>query len=207
MLDGYVSEKEQLESIKKWWDENGKLLAIAILIGLSVGFAWKYWKGLQLRYAENAAMVYQSVLNADTQNNAETVQGGAKILMQDYSRSPYASLAALLAAKNAVAKNDLNSALTNLQWVLDHGKQNRLLEVARLSSARILLSQKKPQLAMAQLNIVSDKHFEPLVDWVKGDIFTAEGDVKNAQASYLKAKNTFSDFPPAQNLLNQELAQ
>lgn len=207
MLDGYVSEKEQLETMRKWWNENGKFLLIAIIIGLAVGFAWKYWRGMQVRYAENAAQIYQSVLDANTQNNTVTAQGGAKILMQHYSSSPYASLAALLSAKDFVLANNLPMALSDLQWVVDHSEQKRLQQIARLSSARILLSQHKPQLAMTQLNTVNDKTFMPMIEWIKGDIYTAENDAKNADAAYLKAKDAFAGFPPAQNLLTQELAQ
>lgn len=206
MLDGYISEKEQLESLRKWWNEHGKLIAIAIVIGLCGGFLWKYWRNVEVRYAENAAMLYQSVLNADAKNDTVTAQGGAKILMERYTHSPYASMAALLSAKESIVKNDLSAALTDLQWVIHHSKQKRLQQMARLDAARILLSQQKPALAMQQLKTVDDKSFQPLIDWVTGDINAAEGNKIAADTAYRKAKNAFADFPPAQQLMTRELA-
>lgn len=207
MLDGYASEKEQIESIRKWWHENGKFILIAVVVGLTLGFGWKYWHQLQLRRAENAAMIYQSVLQADSQNNVKTAQGGAKLLMDQFPKTPYASLAALLSAKESVAQANYADALTQLNWVIAHSNQPRLQQIARLSAARILLSQNHPKQAMKMLSVVNDDHFAPLIAWVKGDIYMQEGDAKNAQANYTIAKNAFGQFPPAANLLNQLLAQ
>ena len=207
MLDGYVSEKEQIESIRKWWNENGKYIAIAVVIGLAIGFGWRYWHKLETRRAENASVIYQTILQADTQNNFTTVQGGAKILMNDFTSSPYASLAALLLAKENVVQNKLSDALTQLHWVIHNGSEKRLKQIARLNTARILLSQNNPQAAASELKIVDDKNFEPLINWVQGDIETQKGNTTKAQAHYQKAKNGLAGYPPATDLLNQLLAQ
>ncbi|OGT33185.1 MAG: hypothetical protein A3C44_06335 [Gammaproteobacteria bacterium RIFCSPHIGHO2_02_FULL_39_13] len=207
MLDGYVSEKEQLEDIKKWWNENGKFILIAIVIGLGIGFGWRYWHRLEITRAENAAMVYQSVMQADEQKNTATVLGGAKILMEKFSGTPYASLAALLWAKEAVTQHDLKTASEKLSWVITQSDQARLKQIARISQARILLSENNTQAAMQVLSTVNDKEFAPLIAWVKGDIYTQEGDAKNATHQYQIAKSGLTEFPPAANLLNQLLAQ
>ncbi|PIZ03411.1 MAG: hypothetical protein COY58_09635 [Gammaproteobacteria bacterium CG_4_10_14_0_8_um_filter_38_16] len=207
MLDGYVSEKEQWEEIKKWWHSNGKFIAIAVLIGLAVGFGWRYWHKIEINRADNAAMIYQSILQADAQNKMATVQGGAKILMDQFAGSPYASLSAFLWAKEAVAKNDLPMALAKLQWVIQHSDQNRLKQMARIAVARILLSQNNSKAAMSTLAVVNDKQFEPLIAWVRGDIFAQEGQAKKAAAQYQIAKNGLTGFQPAQSYLNQLLAE
>src|SRR3990167_8347722 len=207
MLDGYVSEKEQIDAIQKWWRENGKWITIAVIVGLAIGFGWRYWHTLQARRAENASIIYQSVLEADSQNKIVTVQGGAALLMKDFSSSPYASLAALLWVKKLVAQNDLKTALSTLQWVVDHSNQKRLQQIAHIFAARILLSQDKTQLAMNQLQVVSDKSFEPLINWIKGDIFVKEGNAKDAQKYYTLAKNALSEFPSAIDFMDKQIAQ
>lgn len=206
MLDGYVSEKEQIESIRKWWKANGRFLLVAILIGLGIGYGWRYWHTFEIRRAENAAMIYQSVLQADEKNNSVTVAGGAKILMEQFSSSPYASLSALLWAKELVAKNDLSNALIKLQWVVHEGDTNRLKQIARIESARILLAENKTSDAMNQLKIINDKSFLPIIEWVQGDIYSKEGNSKLAKNAYFQAKNGLSGFSPADSLLNQFLA-
>lgn len=207
MLDGYVSEKEQIESIKKWWQENGKFLLIAIVIGLAIGWGWRYWHTFQKTRAENAAMIYQSILQADSQNKIETVQGGVKILMEDFSSSPYASLAALLYAKEAVAKNQLPDALQKLQWVIKESNEKRLKQLARIYAARVLLAQNNSAAAMNELKIVDDANFDPLINWVKGDIYVKEGNAKKAQEYYTEAKNALAGFSPAVDFMDKQIAQ
>ena len=207
MLDGYVSEKEQIESIRKWWTENGKFIAIAIIIGLAIGFGWRYFHTFEKRRAENAAMVYQSVTQADAQGDITTAQGGAKVLMDQFLGSPYASLAALLSAKESVAQNQLPAALTQLQWVIKNSNQKRLQQVARIYAARILLAQHNSVAAMNELKIVNDKSFEPLINWVKGDIDAQNGDATKARAHYADAKSALAEFPPAVDFLDKQIAQ
>ena len=203
MLDGYVSEKEQLESIKKWWDNNGKFIAIAIIIGLLLGFAWRYWHQMQLRLDDNASMLYQSVVVADAKNNFKTAQGGAAILMKNFANTPYASLAALLSAKEWAEQKQYDQAMTQYQWVITHSNVTRLQQIARISAASLLLTRNQPDAALKIISVVNDKHFEPLIAWVKGDIDMQKGDIKNARKNYQIAKNALAPFPPAANYLSQ----
>lgn len=207
MLDGYVSEKEQLESMRKWWDENGKFLLIAVVLGLGIGFGWRYWHKFELRRDEAAAMVYQNILQAEAQGDTTTVDGGAKVLMKSFSGSPYASLGALISAKNAIAANKLSGALSIDEWVIKHSDQKRLQQMARISAARIFLAQKNPTQAMNELKIVEDKNFEPLIQWVKGDIDTQEGNAEEATKNYTDAKDALAEFPSAVNFMDKQIAQ
>ena len=34
----YMTDKEQIQQIKEWWGDQGKWLALAIAIGLALGF-------------------------------------------------------------------------------------------------------------------------------------------------------------------------
>lgn len=206
MLDGYVSDREQIESIKKWWNDSGKHIVLAVVIGLALGLAWKYWHRILIRRSENASIIYQSVLQADQQNNFSTAQGGITMLMTHYTSTPYASLGALVFAKEAVSQNHLSLALTKIQWAIEHSRESRIKEIAQIYAARILLSQGKTQDALSQLKIVNDKQFQPVVNWVKGDIYSKEGNIQQATMHYDEAKKSFSDFPPAKTLLTEQLA-
>ena len=207
MLDGYVSEKEQIESLRKFWNEHGKFILIAVIIGLAIGFGWRYFHTLEKRRAENAAMVYQSIAQADAKGDFTTVEGGANILRVHFSNTPYASLASLLSAKEMVTKNDLSGAISTLQWIVAHSDEQRLKQIARIDLARIYLSQNNTAAAMTELAVVNDKTFEPLIDWVKGDINAQEHHAKEARDYYEKAKNALAEFPPAAKVLDKKIAQ
>lgn len=206
-MDGYVSEKEQIESIKKWWKEQGKFVAVAVVIGLAIGFGWRYWHTLQARRAENAAMIYQSVLQADRAKQSVTVQGGAKILMKQFPSSPYASLAAMLWAKEAVLVKKYDVASSKLQWVVNHTKEKRFKEMALISMARILLEQGKRAQALTYLNAVKGRAFKPLIYWIKGDLYRQQGNNVLAKQFYQSAKHALVSVPPATALMNMNLAQ
>lgn len=207
MMEGYVSDKEQIELIKNWWKEQGKFIAIAIVCGLAIGWGWRYWHTVQQRRAENASMIYQSVLQADQAKQSVTVQGGAKILMDKFSSSPYASLAAMIVAKEAVLTKHYGIALQKLQWVADHSKESRLKNISLISAARIFIEMGKTDRALGALNAVHSTDFSPLVNWVKGDAYRHKGDAVKAKQYYTKAKEALQAVPPAAAVLNMNLAQ
>jgi predicted negative regulator of RcsB-dependent stress response len=146
-------------------------------------------------------------VQAATQNNAATVIGGAQILMDKFSSTPYASLAALLSAKELVSQNKLPGALTQLQWIIKNSNEKRLQQIARINAARILLAQNNSVAAMNEIKTVNDKNFEPLIHWIKGDIYTKENNAEKARAEYSDAKSAFIEFPPAVDFLNKKIAQ
>ncbi len=42
-MDPYQSEQEQLEQLKKWWKENGKILLLGLALGISAVLVWHLW--------------------------------------------------------------------------------------------------------------------------------------------------------------------
>jgi len=206
MLDGYVSEKEQIESMRKWWKESGKWLLLAIIIGLALGFGWRYWHAYQARRAVVASVIYQTVLQAEATHHNTQMQTGTQQLMKNYAGSPYASLSALILTKKMVDKNQLPKALFVAQWVIAHSSQKQFQEMGRIDAARIFLAENKPQQALQVLQKTSDAAFSPLVSWVKGDIYIKMHRTKTALEYYEKAKSGLRTFPPALHYVNQQIS-
>ena len=203
MFDAEMSEREQIEALGKWWSNYGKYLLYAVIIGVLLGSGWKYWQNMQLRYNENASVIYQSVYTLNEEKKFADAKRGAELLIQKFPKTPYASLGALMLAKDAVSANHLSEALMHLQWVIDHSKLPRLRQVARIDAARILLSDGKTAQATTLLSVVDDKSFLPMVNWVRGDIAMKMKDVKTARENYVAAKTALSDMPQAQAVLTQ----
>ena len=40
-MDVYKTEEEQVEAIKKWWQENGKSIIAGVVIGITAIFGWR----------------------------------------------------------------------------------------------------------------------------------------------------------------------
>lgn len=184
-----LSDKEQIEVFKKWWRDYGRSITCAVVVGLLIGLGWRYWHQHQAHYAQQASTIYYQLQVANQQNQTAQVQSLTSQLMQQYARTPYASLAALFAAKQAVSQNHYADALQQLQWVMQHSRLSSIKQIARLRAARVLLAQQQSQAALQLLQHVDDVAYQPLIDHVKGDIYAAMGNGAAAQQAYQTAQN------------------
>ncbi len=86
------TEEEQVEALKNWWKENGKSLLLTIALALAVVFGWKGWQNNQRITAENAAVMYQNLVQAvalasapqATDDQRTTASHLAKTLKDEY---------------------------------------------------------------------------------------------------------------------------
>lgn len=202
-----LTDKEQIELIKKWCREYGVVIGIAIVIGLAVGFGWRYWHRHKVVKAEQASIIYTEMQNAASQKKFTVAQALAARLMTQYRSTPYAGMGALLSARDAVLQSNLKLALDKLQWVIKNSKMASLKQIARVRAARILLATKQYQAALNILKTVDDPMYQPLIDSVKGDIYRALGKNKLAQQSYQAAKNGFENSGIVDPFLNMKISE
>ena len=187
-MNDYMTEKEQLEQIKEWWNRSGKWLAVAVIIGLAIGFGYRYWQRHEIKQDEAASQLYQMVAVERFKKQPGVELQYVKQLQSNYSDSPYSTFAAFLLAKDQVAQKQFQQAVTYLDWVVQHAPTKSLKQLARIRAARVLVAMKQNKKAMEMLANVDDKTFLPMIENVKGDIYHAEGNVKAADAAYQKAK-------------------
>ena len=64
-MDEYLSDKEQVERLRKWWRENGWFLIGGVAIGLLALYGYRQYFAYQDRQAETAAALYASVKTGD----------------------------------------------------------------------------------------------------------------------------------------------
>jgi len=174
---------------------------------LLIGFSWRQWHKLSTQRAENAAVIFEQLLDADHAKAYDKVSSGAALLTEHFSGTPYAAMSMLLVAKEAVESNKLSKATAALSWVINSGKNKRLETIARIELARIYLSQANPIAAEKTIHGIKNKGFEPLISWIEGDIAAQKGDMASARANYMKAKEAYGEFAPADNVLTQLIAQ
>ncbi len=122
-MESYRTEEEQVEALRKWWDENGRSTLIAVVIALGGAFGWQAWQEHSRSQRENASDLYQAMLQAGSapvlsaERRAEA-EAFANRLKSEYAGSTYAQFAALQMARGAVEACDLDSAEAELRWVL-----------------------------------------------------------------------------------------
>ncbi len=63
-MDNYETEEQQVEAIKKWWQENFKMVIVASLVGLSAIVGVQQWKQNKVVNAQTASVEYDYILNS-----------------------------------------------------------------------------------------------------------------------------------------------
>lgn len=189
-----ATDREQIEEIKKWWNSYGKSIAVAVVIGLIIGFGWRYWQRYETAEEMSASVMYQTTLMAAARQQTDAALDYVSKLQNDFSKSVYATLGGLVAAKAAVVAEKYSKAHSQLEWVIQHGKAPAFKQVARLRDARVLLQMKQPAKAHQVLATVDDKDFQPQIDVTQGDIYQAQGKSKQAHDLYVKADAAYKAF-------------
>jgi len=186
-MDDYMSEKEQVEALRQWWNANGRYVIAGLVVGVAGVTGWQQWELHQTRLAQAASDSYEAVQQAVVAGDAEAAATLAETLRTAYPRTAYPAQAALLTAMAWVEASDLDRAATDLAWAMEHSGDAALAHVARLRLARVQLALGEVAAADATLAVESAGAFEPLFDEVRGDVAYARGDLAAARAAYARA--------------------
>lgn len=200
------TEEQQIEAAKKWWKENGSSIITGLLLGLAALFGYRYWQDWQAGMADQASLVYAGMLNDAEQGDVRSADDKAGTLIADYSKTPYASLAALLLARHRVEEDNPDAAASQLQWVVDNGNNVYLRDIARLRLARVQLALEDGAAALATIGTTeaADNH-GGLFEELRGDIHAANGEHALAAEAYAAALTGMSEEEPAARLIRLKL--
>ena len=178
------TEQEELEALKKWWNENGRAVVIGLVLGLGGVFGWTTWQARVEATAEQTSIVYQSMVDmAAAGDHAEALLRVEQIIT-DQPDSEYAGLAALVGAKSALALGRPDETHRLLGWVIDNTGREEMRDVARIRSARLLLGEDKGDAGLAMLAAVGTPAFAAMVEELRGDILVDTGKNDDAAKAY-----------------------
>jgi predicted negative regulator of RcsB-dependent stress response len=187
-LDEYLSEDEQAEAIRKWWKENGRSIMLGLVLGLGVIFGWRGWQSYTTDQAEQASALYEKLVAADHGGNAHDVTQLAGQITGAYASTPYAILARLVLAKQAVVARDMDEAEAQLRAALQAAAGKGLSNEIRLRLARVLAAREKYPEARAVLDAAKDPGgYAANYDELRGDMLAMQGDAAGARAAYKQA--------------------
>lgn len=183
-LTDYLTEQEQIQQLKNWVKQYGLTILLGILISLAITASWRYWQHYHNRILTHASAVYDEMIAMRAQNNTKGTLIQARKLLSHYPKTPYAEMAALILARDAVINKNYVEAINQLNWVINHSKTPAMREIARIRIARILIAEKKPGEALILLKTLEDKSFIGMVDEVRGDAHLAKNDKASARKAY-----------------------
>jgi predicted negative regulator of RcsB-dependent stress response len=184
-VDEYISEKEQIQRIRNWWNDNGWYLIGGVVLGVAGIFGYGRYQGYVAGEAEAAAALYRQVETAANDDNLADVERLLGVLRSEYEDSAYTDQAALLAARVHLVR-DTDRAVSELRDVMT-SKDADLAMVARLRLARVLAYQEKYDEALALLDVPEPGPFAARIADIRGDIYVAQGDRQAAQLAFTEA--------------------
>lgn len=191
MSEELRTEEEQVEAIKNWWNENGKSLIVTIVVVLGGYFGWTGYQDHQRAQGEAASNIYQQLVNKATKPASEQTEADkteleaiAAQLKTEFPGSLYAQFGGLYLAKFAIEANNFDAAATELQALVDAGKEGPVTYLAQVRLARVLIQQEKFDEALALVETTPEPSFTVQYEEVKGDALFAKGEHAKALKAY-----------------------
>lgn len=185
-----LEEQEQLATLKDWWVNYGRWIAVALAVLLLAFVGYRMYGNYQTKVAGQAADIYNELINSAAAKDLPTVLKTTENLQANYGSTAYASMAGLLAANLANAVGDRAGAIKQLGWVEDKAVSEGLENMARSRLVTLLLDA-GDDASLAKADTLLKKSpasgFEALQLERRGDWYLVKNQPKEALSSYKDA--------------------
>lgn len=200
-----LEEQEQLDTLKTWWKMHGNLVTTVVTVFCLAVVAWQGWNWYQRGQSTQASAIYAVLEQAVAAGDTQKTKSAAGELAEKFGSTPYASLGALLAAKQSFEAGDLKTAKAQFGWAADNGK-DEIKDIARLRLVATLLDEKAHDEALKQLSTGHSPAFDARFLEMKGDVLVAQGRVVEARTAYKAAQEkNMGKVGAGHELLQQKL--
>ena len=192
-METFNNENDQVDALKRFFAENGKALAVGVILGIGALVGWRYWSSHQQDTARESSLAYENAISALKSDKPEAI-GSAEKFAAD-SKNSYGAFASLELAQRFVDKNDLQNAEKQLQQGLAAAPDDNLKSVINMRLARVQLQLKKPDEALKTLDGIKGEGWVAIVADLRGEILLNKGDKQGARAAW--EAGVKSDASPA----------
>lgn len=200
-----LEEQEQIDTLKTWWKMYGNLVTGLVTALALAGIGWQGWNWYQRNQAAQASAIYGVLEQAVVEHDAQKIKAAAGELSEKFGGTTYASLAALVAARQSFDAGDLKTAKAQLAWAVAHGK-DEVRDLAHLRLAAVQLDEKAYDEALKLLEASHAPAFDARFLELKGDVLIAQGKAAEAKAAYKAALDKATEKAgPTLELLQQKL--
>ena len=182
-----LSEKEQIDAMRSWWQENGRYVISGIVLGVAILVGWNRWQNHQQVTRLEASALYESLVSEVDDGDLDASEAAAQDLYENYTSTTYADLARLAMAKLYMEKGRDQDAADTLNALLATRANVELQMVGRLRLAKVYLYQDKHQEVIEVLSGFEDTSFSARFDELLGDAYAALGQISEATAAYGRA--------------------
>jgi hypothetical protein len=71
----YNNENDQVDALKRFFAENGKALAVGVILGIGALVGWRYWTSHQQDTARGSSLAYENAISALKSDKPEALNG------------------------------------------------------------------------------------------------------------------------------------
>lgn len=193
-MNVYLNEYEQWDALKKWWQKYNAIVIVLFSLVLLSCSAYKYWQWHRESRMQQASNTYERMMLASANHQNDQVKKMANSLLKDFPHSIYADAARLSLAKLAVFAKNYEEAEKQLKSVALDSQTPELADVAKIRLARLWVSHQQYQQALDILKGIQGKAYAPLVDELRGDIYTGMNQFDKAVDFYRQALSEVQNY-------------
>lgn len=198
-MTAHLSEEEQIESLKRWWSENGMQTILTLVLLVGGYFGWQSWGTYQEEKTAQASDIYLEMLDVmsgltpgqkATDEQQSVITEKADQLKSDHSGTQYARYAAMLKARLAVDNKDYDAAVAELAWAIEDDPDPALERIIRLRLARVEAARGNVETALQMLQGVDSAEMRSSYEEAKGDFYLQLGNRDAAFTAYQSARDS-----------------
>ncbi|MBT3347359.1 MAG: tetratricopeptide repeat protein [Thiotrichales bacterium] len=205
-----AADQEEVEHLKKWWNENGKSIVGGLVIGVALLGGWNGWNSYINEQGMEASRYFERTQGALIDENREDAEGAAAVLMSDYPSTIYAANGVLGLAALKIKQGDNAAARANFQWVIENSGFEAPRQLAELGIARLYLDEGDVEGALNRILAAqsgTDGVYGSHYSEVKGDALRQQGDSAAAQVAYVEALQLADINDERRSLIEMKLAE
>lgn len=181
-MEIYENENDQVDAIKRFFAENGKALAVGVILGVGALVGWRYWNSHQTESARSASLAYKTVVSSLSAGKAEDLSAAEKFAADN--KNTYGALASMELAQQFVDQNQLEKAAAQLQQGLAATSDENLKAVITLRLARVQVQLKQADTALKTLESVKGEGWAAIVADLRGEALLSKGDKQGARSAW-----------------------
>ncbi|MFA1644973.1 MAG: YfgM family protein, partial [Enterobacteriaceae bacterium] len=72
-MEMYENENDQVDAIKRFFAENGKALAVGVILGVGALIGWRYWTSHQVDSVRGSSLQYENTVSAIKADQPQTL--------------------------------------------------------------------------------------------------------------------------------------
>lgn len=202
-MDDLLSEKEQLEALRAWWNENGRYIIGGVVLGVALLVGWNQWQSRTTQAQLQASAVFETVLSGVADGDLETARTAASDLYDNYDETIYSPQARLAMARLYMDKGRDEDAAGELRALVASDAPPEIGLLGKLRLAKVLLYQNKGQEVVELLGDEAGSAYTARFSEALGDAYVLLGQFEEAADAYTIAAADDPDVPTVDRTLVQ----